>query len=79
MKDKETIHRLQTQLSPDKHICSRCGYENNCRQEGCRIIREAIQTIEGLQMRADTAVSQFEGIRRLRHLPSCLFFGRYPV
>lgn len=60
MNSNENTQRLQTQLSPDKHICSRCGYEHNCRQEGCRIIREAIQIIEGLQMRADAAISQLK-------------------
>lgn len=47
----QALDRLKVQTG--SLACLGCGYEHNCTTKGCRILREAVEKLEGRDEKGD--------------------------
>lgn len=54
MKREELIQALdRLKVQTGSLACLGCGYEHNCSAKGCRILREAVEKLEGRDEKGD--------------------------
>lgn len=61
MKTQEIIkalHRLKVNTGAFALNCLGCGYEHSCGVHGCRVLKEAADRLEELQVENDSLISK---------------------